>query len=118
MKTDALKVFVETSSTVPKREIDTRMEVDHTTILRHLSEKGKVKKMNTSQNNCEIKRIKICNFAAPTGSFTNGYLFISIIRILFTSSMKTKDDLIDSEDQNVFKTDIYALKSPNRPRFN
>ena len=47
VKNDALKALVETNPTVSTRELATRMKVDHTTlILRHLSEIGKVKKMD------------------------------------------------------------------------
>ncbi|XP_035727797.1 histone-lysine N-methyltransferase SETMAR-like [Vespa mandarinia] len=46
VKNDALKALVETNPTVSSRELAARMEVDHTTILRHLSEIGKVKKMD------------------------------------------------------------------------
>lgn len=46
MENDALKALLETNSTVSTRERATRMKVDHSTILRHLSEIGKVKKLD------------------------------------------------------------------------
>ncbi|XP_047344850.1 histone-lysine N-methyltransferase SETMAR-like [Vespa velutina] len=46
VKNDALKALVETNPTVSSRELAARMEVDHATILRHLFEIGKVKKMD------------------------------------------------------------------------
>ncbi|OAD62845.1 Histone-lysine N-methyltransferase SETMAR [Eufriesea mexicana] len=46
VKNDDLKALVEANSTVSTRELATRMNVDHTTILRHLSEIGKVKEMD------------------------------------------------------------------------
>ncbi|XP_015174442.1 PREDICTED: histone-lysine N-methyltransferase SETMAR-like [Polistes dominula] len=41
VKNDDLKALVEANQTVSTRELATKMEVDHTTILRHLSEIGK-----------------------------------------------------------------------------
>ncbi|XP_072757483.1 histone-lysine N-methyltransferase SETMAR-like [Anoplolepis gracilipes] len=74
VKNDDLKALVEADPAVSTRELAIRMKVDHTTILRHLSEIGKVKKMdkwvphalterNTAayiaQNNCETERTGI-----------------------------------------------------------
>ncbi|XP_046838008.1 histone-lysine N-methyltransferase SETMAR-like [Vespa crabro] len=66
MKNDALKALVETNPTVSSRELAARMEVDHTTILRHLSEIGKVKKMDkwiphelTERN--KLNRLNVCS---------------------------------------------------------
>ncbi|XP_035742750.1 histone-lysine N-methyltransferase SETMAR-like [Vespa mandarinia] len=46
LKNDALKALVETNPIVSSRELSARMEVDHETILRHLSEICMVKKMD------------------------------------------------------------------------
>ena len=43
---DVLKALVETNPTVSTRELAIRMKIYRTTILRHLSEIGKVKKMD------------------------------------------------------------------------
>ena len=66
VKNDALKALVETNPTVSTREFATRMKVDHTTILRHLSEIGKVKKMDkwvphelTERN--KLDRLNVCS---------------------------------------------------------
>ncbi|XP_035739232.1 histone-lysine N-methyltransferase SETMAR-like [Vespa mandarinia] len=66
VKNDALKALVETNPTVSSRELAARMEVDHTTILRHLSEIGKVKKMDkwmphelTERN--KLDRLNVCS---------------------------------------------------------
>lgn len=66
VKSGALKALVETNSTVSTRELATRMKVDHTTILRHLSEIGKVKKVDkwvphelTERN--KLDRLNLCS---------------------------------------------------------
>ncbi|XP_017767748.1 PREDICTED: histone-lysine N-methyltransferase SETMAR-like [Eufriesea mexicana] len=66
VKNDDPKALVETNSTVSMRELATRMNVDHTTILRHLSEIGKVKKMDkwvphelTERN--KLDRLNVCS---------------------------------------------------------
>ncbi|XP_050450395.1 histone-lysine N-methyltransferase SETMAR-like [Cataglyphis hispanica] len=50
VKNDALKALVETNPTVSSRELAARMEVDHTTILRHLSKIGKYENEDSLKN--------------------------------------------------------------------
>ena len=66
VKNDALKALMETNPTVSIRELAARMKVDYTTILRHFSEIGKVKKMNkwvshelTERN--KLDRLNVCS---------------------------------------------------------
>ncbi|KAG5320104.1 SETMR methyltransferase, partial [Acromyrmex heyeri] len=65
VKNDALKALVETNPTVSTRELATRMKVDHTTILRHLSEIGKVKKMDKwvphELTERKLDRLNVCS---------------------------------------------------------
>ncbi|XP_035740328.1 histone-lysine N-methyltransferase SETMAR-like [Vespa mandarinia] len=122
VKNDALKALVETNPTVSSRELAARMEVDHTTILRHLSEIGVVKKMDKWIPHELTKRNKLdcLNHPpySPDLSPTDFHLFKHLELFLRAKQYENEDSLknaisefIDSKDQNFFKTGIYALKS-------
>ncbi|KAG5339333.1 SETMR methyltransferase, partial [Acromyrmex charruanus] len=108
VKNDALKALVETNPTVSTREFATRMNVDHTTILRHLSEIGKVKKMDKWVPHELIERNKdrlnVCSS-----------LLTRFHREPFFDRIITCDEkwvLYDNRKRSEFlKTGIYALKS-------